>query len=50
MAWDLMATDEKEQSCAAYFMFMESGEEPLPVLRSLYTRHARFVPIKCIAA
>jgi len=42
MAWDLMATDEKEQSCAAYFMFMESGEEPLPVLRSLYTRHGAF--------
>ena len=42
MAWDLMATDEKEQSCASYFSFMESGEEPPPVLRSLYTRSGQF--------
>lgn len=42
MAWDLMATDEKEQSCAAYLSAMESGEEPPVVLRSLYTRHGEF--------
>ncbi|HXR37976.1 MAG TPA: PAS domain-containing protein [Terracidiphilus sp.] len=42
MAWDLMATDEKEQSCAAYMSLMESGDEPPPILRSLYTRHGEF--------
>lgn len=42
MAWDLMATDEKEQSCAAYLSLMESGENPPVVLRSLYTRHGEF--------
>ena len=42
MAWELMATDEKEQSCAAYLSLMESGEDPPTVLRSLYTRHGEF--------
>jgi PAS domain S-box-containing protein len=46
MAWDLMATDEKEPSCAAYLSFMEPGPEPgqdpPPVLRSLYTRGGEF--------
>jgi len=46
MAWDLMATDEKEPSCAAYFSVMEfglePGQEPPPVLRSLYTRRGEF--------
>jgi PAS domain S-box-containing protein len=42
MAWDLMATDEKESSCAAYLLLMESGEEPPIVERSLYTRLGQF--------
>ena len=42
MAWDLMATDEKEQSCAAYLSVMESGDDPPVVLRSLYTRGGEF--------
>lgn len=42
MAWELMATDEKEQSCAAYLSFMVSGEDPPPVMRSLYTGGGEF--------
>jgi PAS domain S-box-containing protein len=42
MAWDLMATDEKEAGCAAYLAMMESGQEPPIVLRSLYTRGGEF--------
>jgi len=42
MAWGLMATDEMEPSCAAYFSIMESGEEPPPVYRSLYDRSGEF--------
>ena len=42
MAWDLMPTDEKEQSCAAYFSLMESGEEPPIVCRTLYSRSGQF--------
>ena len=42
MAWEMLATDEKEQSCAAYLSFMESSQEPPPVVRSLYTGHGEF--------
>jgi PAS domain S-box-containing protein len=41
-AWDLMATEEKEPSCAAYLSLMESGKGPLPVLRSIYDRSGEF--------
>jgi PAS domain S-box-containing protein len=42
IAWDLMAREEKEPSCAAYLSFMESGEDPPPVLRSIYDRSGEF--------
>lgn len=42
IAWDMMATDEKEPACAAYLSHMETGEEPRPVRRSLYTREGEF--------
>jgi PAS domain S-box-containing protein len=42
MAWELMAADEKEPSCAAYFLLMETGENPPIVYRSLYDSSGRF--------
>lgn len=42
LAWDLMAPDEKEPSCAAYLSFMQSGEGAPVVRRSLYTRQGQF--------
>jgi len=42
LAWDIMATDEKDPSCAAYMSLMDSGEEPPMVERSLYTRAGAF--------
>ena len=42
MAWDLMATDEKDPSFAAYVSFMESGQDPPVVFRSIYTRSGEF--------
>jgi PAS domain S-box-containing protein len=42
MAWELMATDEKDPSCAAYFLLMETGEDPPVVYRSLYDRSGHF--------
>ncbi len=42
MAWDLMALDEKEASCAAYMSHMETGEEPPIARRSLYDVSGQF--------
>jgi PAS domain S-box-containing protein len=42
MAWDLMTTEEKEPSCAAYLSLMESGDDPPVVTRSIYTRSGQF--------
>lgn len=42
MAWDLMAADEKDPSCAAYFSTIESGENPPVVRRSLFDRSGQF--------
>lgn len=42
MAWGLMATDEMESSCAAYFSLMESGDDPPAVYRSLFDRTGEF--------
>ncbi len=42
MAWDLMPTDEKDQSFAAYCTSLETGEGPAVVLRSLYDRSGQF--------
>jgi len=41
-AWELMATDEKEPSCAAYFLLMETGEDPPVIYRSLFDSSGRF--------
>ncbi len=41
-AWDLMPTDEKEQSRTAFFWHMKSGEEPPVVRRSIFTRSGEF--------
>jgi PAS domain S-box-containing protein len=42
MAWDLVATDEKDPSFAAYCSTLESGDEPAVVRRSLYDRSGQF--------
>jgi PAS domain S-box-containing protein len=42
MAWDLMATDEKDRSFAAFCSTLESDKEPAAVLRSLYDRSGQF--------
>ncbi len=42
MAWELMATDEKDRSFAAYVSLMESGEQPATEYRSLYDRTGEF--------
>ncbi len=42
IAWDLMASDEKDQSFASYCSTLESGEEPGMVRRSLYDRSGQF--------
>jgi len=41
-AWELMATDEKEPSCAAYFLLMETGEDPPVIYRSLFDSSGHF--------
>jgi len=42
MPWDFMPTDQKEQSCAAYMLLMETGEEPPVVERSVFDRSGHF--------
>jgi PAS domain S-box-containing protein len=42
MAWDLVATDEKDPSYAAYCSSIQSGEKPMVVERSLYDRSGQF--------
>lgn len=42
MAWDMMATDEREPSCAAYVSHMETGGEPPVVRRALYDVSGHF--------
>ena len=42
MAWELIASDEMEQSCAAYLSLMESGVDPPRVLRHFYTRSGEY--------
>jgi len=42
LVWDLMAGDEKEQARADYVSMMGTGQEPAPVMRSLFTRHGEF--------
>lgn len=41
-AWNLVASDEKDPSFASYCLALESGEDPEPVLRSLYDRTGQF--------
>lgn len=40
--WDLMTTDEKEISRAAFFKIMESGDTPPPIRRTAYTSGGEF--------
>ncbi|MGA7342901.1 MAG: PAS domain-containing protein [Terracidiphilus sp.] len=42
LAWELMATDEKDPSFAAYMSLMESGDDPPVVRRSLFDRSGQF--------
>jgi PAS domain S-box-containing protein len=42
MAWDFIVTDERESGRAAYLSFMETGEEPPPIHRSLFDRSGEF--------
>ena len=42
MAWDLMATNEKDRSFASFCATLETGEEPAVVCRSLYDRSGKF--------
>jgi PAS domain S-box-containing protein len=42
MAWELVAKDEKEASCAAYVEFMKTGEGPPLVLRSIFDHTGEF--------
>jgi PAS domain S-box-containing protein len=40
--WQQMPLDEQEESCAEYFLCMETGEEPPVIHRSLYTTAGGF--------
>ena len=42
MAWELMPTDEQEQSCAAFVTAMVTGEDPPVARRSIYTNSGAF--------
>ena len=42
LAWDLMPINQREQSCAAYMLLMETGEDPQVVRRSLFTRSGEY--------
>jgi len=42
MAWDLVASDEKDMSFASFCSTLESGEEPAVVRRSLCDRTGKF--------
>ena len=42
MAWDFMASDEKDPSFAAYCSTLESGQAPAIVRRSIYDRSGQF--------
>lgn len=41
-AWELMPTDEKEQSCAALMTAMQTGEDPPVARRSIFTSSGAF--------
>jgi PAS domain S-box-containing protein len=40
--WDIMEAGQREMSRTAFFKVMESGEEPPPVRRSLYTNEGEY--------
>ncbi len=42
LAWDLVASDEKDLSFAAYCSSLQSGEKPMVVERSIYDRSGQF--------
>jgi PAS domain S-box-containing protein len=42
MAWELMPTDEQEQSCAALMTAMQTGEDPPVARRSIFTSSGAF--------
>jgi PAS domain S-box-containing protein len=41
-AWELMPTDEQEQSCATFMTAMQAGEDPPVARRSIYTSSGAF--------
>ena len=40
--WDFVPTEDKERSCAAFFLLMETGDEPPVIRRTLFTRSGEF--------
>jgi PAS domain S-box-containing protein len=40
--WELMAVDEKDRSSAAFLSYMESGEDPPVITRSIFDRSGSF--------
>jgi len=41
-AWELMPTDEREQSCATFMTAMRTGEDPPVARRSIYTNSGNY--------